>query len=74
MSQTNVCLSKSYNRLHEENMQLEKWDIGIYETMWIQGYKVVQGEDKTQSCMLIFSNLDIVVPNKSWNSLLPSHA
>ena len=46
----------------------------IYETVWNQGYQVVQGEDKTYSSGLIFGNYDIFVPNKSWNPLLPSHA
>ena len=45
-----------------------------YETMWIQGYQVVPGEDKTHSSWLIFRNHNMVVPNKSWNPLLPSHA
>ena len=37
----------------------------MHETMWIQGYRVVRGEDKTHSSGLIFSNHDILVANKN---------
>ena len=47
---------------------------GGYETMWIQGYPVVSGEDKTHGSGLKLSNHDFFEPNKPWDPLLPSHA
>ena len=46
----------------------------VYETVWNQGYQVVQGKDKTYSSGLVLSNLDLLVQNQSCNSLYPSYS
>ena len=44
------------------------------DTIWHQWYQVVPGKDKTHSCGLILNNNDILVTNKSWNTLLTVQA
>ena len=74
ITQENKLRLKHIHKFWKKDIKLKTFVKNCYETMGIQEYQVVQGEHKTHSNGLLFSNHDISVQNKSWNPLLPSHA